>query len=64
MISSIICILKNASISWEAFLHIALPAMIIEFIIEEILINIFADKHSKEDDYAQESGRHFKIKAN
>lgn len=64
MISSIICILKTTSMSWETFLHIALPAMIIEFIIDEIFINTFADKHSKEDDYAQESGRHFKFKAN
>lgn len=50
MISSIICILKNTSISWEAFLHIALPVMVIEFVIDEIFINIFADRHSKEDD--------------
>lgn len=50
MISSIICILKNISISWEAFLHIALPIIITEFVIDEILINIFADRHSKEDD--------------
>lgn len=45
MISSIVCILKTASISWEAFFHIALPIMIIEFIIDEILINIFTDKY-------------------
>lgn len=40
MISSIICILKVASISWSEFTHIALPIIIVEFILEEVSINV------------------------
>ena len=43
MISSIICIIKVASISWSEFTHIALPILIAEFILDEVLINVLPD---------------------
>lgn len=43
MISLIICILKVASISWSEFTHIALPILIAEFILDEVLINVLPD---------------------
>ena len=43
MIGSIICIIKVASISWGGFTRIALPILIAEFILDEVLINILSD---------------------
>ena len=43
MISSIICIIKVASISREEFIHIAIPILIAEFVLEEVLINVLPD---------------------
>jgi len=47
MISSIICVIKMASISWGEFVRVALPILIAEFILDEILINVISDKLSK-----------------
>ena len=44
MISSIICIIKAASISWSEFTHIVFPITLFEFFVEEALINILLDK--------------------
>ena len=43
MIGSIICIIKVAGISWSEFTHVALPILIAEFILDEVLINILSD---------------------
>lgn len=47
MISSIICIIKAASISWGEFTRIALPILIAEFILDEVLINVLLDMLNK-----------------
>ena len=47
MIGSIVCILNMAGISWSEFTHVALPILIAEFILDEVLINVISDKLSK-----------------